>query len=84
MYMLEGGSRWNMNRTRESMDMSVASHTRLYDVRLMTNVNDLSNRVLGFPLLPEFIPPGKPTGEIIIYDAIVHLFICLSKQKTTD
>jgi len=65
MYMLEGGSRWNMNRAHEAVDVSETSHTRIYDVRLMSNVNALSNSVLGRALIPEFIPPGKPTGKIL-------------------
>lgn len=62
MYMLEGGSRWNMKRTQEALDTSRRSHTKLYDVHLMSNLNSMSNRVLGHALLPEFIPPGCPTG----------------------
>lgn len=64
MYMLEGGSRWNMNRAREAVGVSGASQTKIYNLRLMSNINALSSRVLGCALLPEFIPPGKPTGKI--------------------
>ena len=65
MYMLEGSSRWNMNRAHEAVGMSGASQTKLYNIRLMSNLNDLSNKVLGNALLPEFIPPGRPTGKIL-------------------
>lgn len=66
MYMLEGVSRWNMDRSQQALNMSSTSRTKIYDVRLMSNVNVLSNRVLGSTLLPEFIPPGKPTGKILM------------------
>lgn len=64
MYMLEGGSRWNINRARDAVSMGGTSRTKIYDVRLMSNLNDLSNRVLGYPLLPEFLPPGRSTSKI--------------------
>ncbi|KAF4114422.1 hypothetical protein G5714_004645 [Onychostoma macrolepis] len=64
MYMLEGASRWNINRAHQAVDMSGTSHTKIYDVRLMSHMNVLSNRVLGCTLLPEFMPPGKPTDEL--------------------
>ncbi|KAK0139240.1 hypothetical protein N1851_024171 [Merluccius polli] len=63
MYMLEGVSRWNLNRSAQALCMTETSGTKIYDIRLMSNVNALSNKVLGKPLLPEFIPPGKPTRE---------------------
>ncbi|XP_053699560.1 uncharacterized protein LOC128746500 [Synchiropus splendidus] len=65
MYMLEGVSRWNINRSAQALQMTETSRTKIYDVRLMSSANALSNRVLGRPLLPEFVPPGKPTGERI-------------------
>ena len=66
MYMLEGLSRWNINRAQQALNMSVTSQTRIYGVRLMSSVNALSNRVLGSALLQEFTPPGKPTGKILM------------------
>ena len=60
--MLEGGSRWNINRERETMNLANTSQTRLYDVRLMSTLNTMSQRVFGVDLLPEFKPPGNPTG----------------------
>lgn len=66
MYMLEGVSRWNTNQAQQALNMSATSHTRMYDVCLMSSVNVLSNRVLGSALLPEFTPPGKPTGKILM------------------
>ena len=63
MYMLEGLSRWNLNRSAQALGMTETSKTKIYDIRLMSNVNALSQKVLGKPLLPEFIPPGKPTGK---------------------
>ena len=66
MYMLEGLSRWNINWAQQALNMSVTSHTRIYDVRLMSSVNTLSIRVLGSALLQEFTPPGKPTRKILM------------------
>ncbi|KAJ4944759.1 hypothetical protein JOQ06_013299 [Pogonophryne albipinna] len=71
MYMLEGSSRWNMNRAHAAVHVSGASQTRIYNVRLKTNLNVLSQRVLGCALLPEFIPPGKPTGERIAVEYLL-------------
>ncbi len=48
----------------QAVDMSGTSHTKIYDVRLMSHMNVLSSRVLGCALLPEFMPSGKPTGKI--------------------
>lgn len=66
MYMLEGVSRWNTNRAQQALNMSATSHTRMYDVRLMSSVNILSNGVLRSALLPVFTPLGKPTGKILM------------------
>jgi hypothetical protein len=63
MYMLEGGSRWNMNRVREAVDISEVSQTRIYDIRLMSAINSFSRRILSLDLIPEFQPPGKPTSK---------------------
>ncbi|TDG96380.1 hypothetical protein EPR50_G00240070 [Perca flavescens] len=71
MYLLEGLSRWNHNRSQQALGMSGTSRTKMYDVRLMSSVNILSNRVLGSGLLPEFIPPGKPTGERIAVEYLL-------------
>ncbi|CAL8320109.1 unnamed protein product [Gadus morhua 'NCC'] len=71
MYMLEGLSKWNINRAQQALNMSVTSQTRIYDVRLMSSVNALSNRVLGSALLQEFTPPGKPTGELIAVEYLL-------------
>lgn len=65
MYVLEGAARWNMDRAHQMLNIPNSSGTKLYDVHLMSNVNDLSNSVLGCPLLPEFKPPAKPTGKIV-------------------
>ncbi|KAG7325686.1 hypothetical protein KOW79_010611 [Hemibagrus wyckioides] len=65
MYMLEGVSRWNVNRAYQAVDMSGTSQSKIYDVRLMSQMNAFSSRVLGCALLPEFTPPGKPTGCLI-------------------
>ncbi|KAF4079367.1 hypothetical protein AMELA_G00177090 [Ameiurus melas] len=37
----------------------------------MSHLNVLSNRVLECALLPEFIPPGKPTGERIAVEYLL-------------
>jgi len=63
MYMLEGLSRWNLNRSAQALSMTETLRTKLYNIRLMSNVNELSNKVLGKPIFPEFVPPGKPTGK---------------------
>uniref|UniRef100_A0AAV2J653 Uncharacterized protein n=1 Tax=Knipowitschia caucasica TaxID=637954 RepID=A0AAV2J653_KNICA len=63
MYMLEGLSRWNMARAKEAVAVEGASALRSFDVRLMSHLNSLSQRVLGCALVPEFTPPGKPTDE---------------------
>ncbi|KAL2087206.1 hypothetical protein ACEWY4_018265 [Coilia grayii] len=65
MYMLEGVSRWNMGRAKEAVDVEGSSNLRIFDVRLMSLLNSLSQCVLGYALVPEFTPPGKPTGERI-------------------
>ncbi|CAB1440817.1 unnamed protein product [Pleuronectes platessa] len=42
----------------------------------MSNINDLSNKVLGNPLLPEFIPPGRPTvgqGDLLVHNSNCEL-----------
>ncbi|KAK7939095.1 hypothetical protein WMY93_002421 [Mugilogobius chulae] len=72
MYMLEGGSRWNLNRACDAVSMGGTSKTKMYDVRLMSNLNDLSRRVLGHPLLPEFFPPGRSTNERIAVEYLLH------------
>lgn len=63
MYMLEGVSRWNMGRAKEAVDVEGTSALRSFDVHLMSLLNNLSQRVLGYALVPEFTPPGKPTGK---------------------
>jgi hypothetical protein len=63
MYMLEGVSRWNMGRAKEAVDVEGASTLRSFDVRLMSHLSNLSQRVLGSTLVPEFTPPGKPTSK---------------------
>ena len=59
-----GASRWNISRAQESVQLEETSRTRMFDVRLMFNINHMSNEVLGRDLLPEFKPPGKPTGKV--------------------
>ncbi|XP_038077536.1 uncharacterized protein LOC119745321 [Patiria miniata] len=77
MYMLEGCSRWNLNRRQDAMEMGKTSKTKLYDVRLMSSINALNSRVLGHKLLPALIPPGKPTGEQI---AVQYLLAQTGKE----
>lgn len=64
MYMLEGGSRWDIDRAREAVDLGVGRRTRLYDVHLMSNINSMSQRILGYEILSQFKAPGKPTSKI--------------------
>lgn len=66
MYMLEGASRWNMNRAKEAVAVVGASTLRTFDVRLISHLNNMSQRVLGCSLIPEHTPPGKPTGKIVV------------------
>lgn len=63
MYMLEGVSRWNMGRAKEAVDVEGASALRSFDVHLISHLNKLSQRVHGCAIVPEFTPPGKPTGK---------------------
>lgn len=83
MYMLEGASRWNINRAHQAVDISGTSQTKIYDVRLMSHLNVLSNRVLGCALLEEMMTPGKPTGKIQHYcNVMVWPDILLLLQNT--
>ncbi|XP_059895233.1 uncharacterized protein LOC132448177 [Gadus macrocephalus] len=72
MYMLEGISRWNMGRAKEAVDVEGASTLRCFDVRLMSHLNNLSQRVHGCALVPEFTLPGKPTGERIAVEYLLE------------
>ncbi|KAI4832565.1 hypothetical protein KUCAC02_015528 [Chaenocephalus aceratus] len=60
-----------MNQAHAAVHVSGASQTRIYNVRLKTHLNALSQRVLNCALLPEFIPPGKPTGERIAVEYLL-------------
>ncbi|XP_050958694.1 uncharacterized protein LOC127160061 [Labeo rohita] len=71
MYMLEGASRWNMSRAKEAVSVVGASTLRTFDVCLMSHLNNLSQRVLGCNLMPEFTHPGKPTGERIAVEYLL-------------
>ncbi|CAL8340966.1 unnamed protein product [Boreogadus saida] len=71
MYMLERVSRWNMGRAKEAVDVEGASTLRSFDVRLMSHLSNLSQRVLGSTLVPEFTPPGKPTSERIAVEYLL-------------
>ena len=63
MYMLEGASRWNMGQAKEAVAVEGASTLKHFDARLMSHLNNMSQRVHGCALVPEFTPPGKPTGK---------------------
>ncbi|XP_030850896.1 uncharacterized protein LOC105441414 [Strongylocentrotus purpuratus] len=71
MYMLEGLSRWNLNRGRDRVDMGSTSGTSMFDVRLMSGINSSSMKVLGTKLIEEFTPPGKSTGERIAVEYLL-------------
>lgn len=75
MYMLEGISRWNMGRAKEAVDVEGASTLRSFDVRLISLLNNLSQRVHGCALVPEFTPPGKPTGKKDLRATLLNLSI---------
>lgn len=77
MYMLEGASRWNMSRAKEAVSVVGATTLRTFDVCLLSHLNSMSQRVLGQALMPEFTPPGKPTGKISLSNA-EHWIILLS------
>lgn len=85
MYMLEGASRWNMSRTKEAVSVVGASTLRTFDVCTMSHLNSISQRVLGRALMPEFTPPGKPTGKIShremlsigVFLSLLYLFVCV-------
>lgn len=53
-----------MNRAHEAVQVGAALQTKLYDVRLMSNSNTLSKKIIGHELLSEFKSPGKSTGKI--------------------
>ena len=46
------------------MEMADTSKTKIYNVRLMSTLDKLSKQLQGHSILPEFLPPGKPTGKI--------------------
>ncbi|XP_039530313.1 uncharacterized protein LOC120480957 [Pimephales promelas] len=71
MYMLEGASRWNMGRAKEAVDVEGASNLRSFDVHLMSQLNNLSQRVHGCALVPEITLPGKSTGERIAVEYLL-------------
>lgn len=73
MYMLEGVSRWNMGRAKEAVDVEGSSNLRIFDVRLMSLLNSLSQRVLGYALVPDFTPPGKPTGKRDLRATLINI-----------
>ncbi|XP_067380116.1 uncharacterized protein [Channa argus] len=76
MYMLEGASRWNMSRGKEEV-VVVGSTLRTFDVCLMSHLNSMSQRVLGCPLIPEFTPPGRPTGKMALSLPLYVMFMCM-------
>lgn len=52
-----------MGRAKEAVAVEGASTLKTFDVRLMSHLNNMSQRVHGCALVPEFTPPGKPTGK---------------------
>lgn len=59
MYMLEGASRWNMSRAKEAVSVVGASNLRTFDVCLMSHLNNLSQRVLGWAFDARIHPSRK-------------------------
>ena len=51
MYLLEGVSRWNMDRREAAKDQT--SKLRCYDTKLVKAVNQLCEGVLAAPLLAQ-------------------------------
>ncbi len=86
MYILEGASRWNMSRAKEAVFVEGASTLRTFDVCFMSHLNNMSQRVLGWALMPEFNPPGEHTGNIYlramlsigVYLSLLCLCVCVS------
>ena len=64
MYSLEGGSRWNIDRAAQAMNVEGTSKTYFYDIRMKSALNSISEQVLGEKLLPEYNAPGKPKGIV--------------------
>lgn len=77
MYMMEGVSRWNTNRAQEALDMASTSRTKIYDARPISFLDDISQRVLGHTVLPEFVRPGKPTGQILKKSAFTAILVVM-------
>ncbi|XP_057700251.1 uncharacterized protein LOC130920813 [Corythoichthys intestinalis] len=71
MYMIEGLARWNMSRAKEGVEVDGASNIRSFDVRLMSHLNNLSQRICGSALVAEFTPPRRPTDERIAVDYLL-------------
>ncbi|XP_062305991.1 uncharacterized protein LOC134010140 [Osmerus eperlanus] len=64
MYMLEGVSRWNMNRAKEAVAVVGASTLRTFDVRLMSHLNSMSQRVLGIAV--EYLLAQSNRGDLLV------------------
>lgn len=60
MYLLEGVSRWNINR-RASARLTSAE---CFDIKLLTAVNDLSREILDKTAITFCQKPAKYTGKI--------------------
>ena len=60
----KGAADGTWKRAMEATDLPSTSQTRMYDIGLISAINNLSQRVLSTDLLPEFRPPEKGTGNI--------------------
>ncbi|XP_052277133.1 uncharacterized protein LOC127876170 isoform X2 [Dreissena polymorpha] len=62
-YLLEGLMHWNEDR--QIAATSTEKETVLYDARLKTPTNRLSQKLFNKNIFPTFQPPNKYTGELI-------------------
>ena len=63
-YLLDGLARWNASRRENAIDASKLT-LRSFDIKMVSKVNSLSEKVLGKKLIKISLPPNKPTGEFI-------------------
>jgi len=63
-YVVEGLSRWNMNRSRATLEKT---QLQTYSGSLIQQMNHLSKKIFGGKMLPDFIHPGTFTGNITIF-----------------
>ena len=65
-YLLEGQSRWNVDREAAAVTSSLSPESKTYSDLLCQSVNKLSESVLGKKLKPHLKHIGKYTGRRIV------------------